>query len=198
MAYKYTTESYISLAKTVHGDKYTYDNFEYKGITAKGVFTCKIHGDFLQPNQTHIIGRGCRKCGTIKTSAAKFKGTDKFIKEAKEIHNDKYEYNEVDYKSSTTNVIITCKVHGNFKQTPDSHIQGSGCSKCANLQVSKALSHNKEKFVELAKELHGDAREICELERELQQLNKTTKYIPNIDFKGKYECFSTIKYENVK
>lgn len=53
-----------------------------------------------------------------------------FIEKAKKIHGEKYNYQKVDYKNSQEKVIIICKIHGEFKQTPNSHLQGSGCLKC--------------------------------------------------------------------
>jgi hypothetical protein len=46
-------------------------------------------------------------------------------------NNDKYDYSLVDYKDSKTCVDIICLLHGIFQQTPDNHLQGRGCPKCA-------------------------------------------------------------------
>lgn len=51
-----------------------------------------------------------------------------FEERSSKIHNNKYLYKEyIDY---TTKVTITCKVHGDFLQTPATHLQGSGCPCC--------------------------------------------------------------------
>ena len=53
--------------------------------------------------------------------------TDKrteFINKSKEIHGNKYNYSKVEYVRNTDKVIITCKIHGNFEQTPKAHLQG--------------------------------------------------------------------------
>lgn len=47
-----------------------------------------------------------------------------------EIHGQKYDYSKSIYLNAKTKVIITCPVHGDFFQTPDSHIRKSGCPKC--------------------------------------------------------------------
>jgi len=55
-----------------------------------------------------------------------------FIRRAKEIHGDKYDYSKVEYKNSQIKVCIICKEHGEFWQTPDSHInQKQNCPLCA-------------------------------------------------------------------
>ena len=42
----------------------------------------------------------------IRTSS-----TEEFIKKAKEVHGDKYDYSKVDYKSASEKVIIICPKH---------------------------------------------------------------------------------------
>jgi len=59
---------------------------------------------------------------------------DVFINNAKNIHNNKYSYLKADYVNNKTPLIITCPIHGDFKQRPDSHLQGKGCYRCANLK----------------------------------------------------------------
>jgi hypothetical protein len=57
--------------------------------------------------------------------------TAKFIKEAKKVHGDKYDYSKVKYTRSDRKVCITCPIHGEFWQTPTAHnYYGYGCPKC--------------------------------------------------------------------
>lgn len=48
--------------------------------------------------------------------------TESFIKEAILIHGDKYDYKNVVYTTFKNKVTITCKIHGEFKQSPSGHI----------------------------------------------------------------------------
>ena len=48
-----------------------------------------------------------------------------FIKRAREIHDDKYDYSKVEYKNNRTKVCIICPIHGEFWQEPSSHIRNS-------------------------------------------------------------------------
>lgn len=57
--------------------------------------------------------------------------TIKFINKAKKIHGEKYNYNKTNYINSHKKITIICTEHGEFEQTPDSHLSGSGCPKCA-------------------------------------------------------------------
>ena len=78
--------------------------------------------------------------------------TETFIKRAKEIHGDKYIYDEVNYVNSSTKVKIICPIHGPFYVTPSHHIYSkSGCIKCAGLN-----KRTTEEFKELAQKVHGN------------------------------------------
>ena len=57
---------------------------------------------------------------------------DEFIKRANEVHKSRYDYSKVQYINGTTKVIIICPVHGEFLQTPQSHLNGQGCKQCYN------------------------------------------------------------------
>jgi hypothetical protein len=54
-----------------------------------------------------------------------------FIQKAAEVHGDRYDYSRFIYVKSNVKGKIVCKVHGEFWQVPSSHLQGSGCPKCA-------------------------------------------------------------------
>lgn len=120
-----TTEDFIKMAIAVHGNKYDYSKVEYKGANDKVCIVCPHHGEFYQIPRDHIRTRGCRKC----SSSTKLT-TEDFIKRAKKIHSDKYNYSKVDYINSQTKVTIICSTHGEFEQIPNSHLQGRGCPKC--------------------------------------------------------------------
>jgi hypothetical protein len=56
--------------------------------------------------------------------------TDIFIERAKIIHNDKYDYTLSVYTGAHKKILITCKHHGDFLQSPDHHLRGRGCVLC--------------------------------------------------------------------
>ena len=80
------------------------------------LITCPLHGDFKQNPNGHLFGSGCPTCGILARAEKKTKSTEQFIKEAILIHKDTYKYDNVDYKSATENVSITCSIHGEFLQ----------------------------------------------------------------------------------
>ena len=118
--------------RKVHGDKYDYSKVIYKGATSEVTITCPIHGNFKKRPHDHLKGSGCSKCsGKYRPS------TNEWIEEPRKVHGDKYDYSKVIYKGRDKDVIITCPIHGDFPQTPKSHIETKyGCPECAK-------EHNK-------------------------------------------------------
>jgi len=65
---------------------------------------------------------------------AKKKTTKQFIEKAKQIHTDTYDYSLVKYEGVNNKVIISCeKTWMFFQQTPNNHLKGQGCKKCASI-----------------------------------------------------------------
>lgn len=121
-----TTEEFIVQAKEVHGDKYDYSLVEYSNAKSKVSIVCKEHAEFSQKANHHLRGVGCPKCfGTVK------KTTEDFVEDARTVHGDKYNYSKVLYVTAGSKVVITCSIHKDFSQSPNHHLHGGGCPKCA-------------------------------------------------------------------
>ena len=57
---------------------------------------------------------------------------ESFIEKSIEIHGNSYNYSKTEYgKNNKEKIIITCKIHGDFEQTPQSHLRGAKCYKCS-------------------------------------------------------------------
>ena len=83
--------------------------------------------------------------------------TEDFIKYANIKHNNLYDYSKTKYVTSKTRVVITCKVHGDFLQTPCNHLWGKGCAKCSVERIGKLKRKRvEEAFVEKAILMHGN------------------------------------------
>ena len=63
----------------------------------------------------------------------KRKTTEEFIKDAKAVHHDVYDYSHVDYVRNRDKVKILCHVHGIFEQRPTDHLRGCGCLDCGQV-----------------------------------------------------------------
>ena len=140
---------FIKKAIEMHGDKYDYSLIEYKNNKTKVKIICKIHKQFEQTPYTHLKGIGCRKCSYEKNAVKRRCTPSDFIKKAKEVHGDKYDYSLVEYKNTDTKVIIICPQHGNFEQRPSNHVNlKNGCKKCA---IEKIADKNR-----LKEEIHSE------------------------------------------
>ena len=162
-----TNEEYKQLVIAKHGDKYDLSNVEYKGMRDYVTAICPIHGEFKINAYDFVNKRGCGKCGIEERSKItrgikkEFKHrskltTEEFIRKAKEVHGDKYDYSKVEYINNKTKVCIICPLHGEFWQNPFSHLKGHNCGKCGSKSTAKTQSYTTETFIEKAKEVHGD------------------------------------------
>lgn len=141
-----TQEEALNKAKKVHGDKYDYSKFVYKGTEKKACIICPEHGEFWQTPHMHFSGQGCPKCYGNER-----KTNECIIADFRKVHGDKYDYTKVDYVNAFTKVCIVCPEHGEFWQTPHSHLYGHGCPSCA-----KKRRYDRDYFIEKAKKVHGD------------------------------------------
>lgn len=149
-----TTKDIIKEFKEIHGDLYDYSKVEYVGTHKKVCIICPEHGEFWQTPANHIGGKGCPKC------AGKNKTTDEFIKEAREVHGDKYDYSKSVYNGSETKTCIICKKHGEFWQTPYVHIKmGCGCPKCGG-----HIRYTIDDFINAASKVHGEKYDYSKVE----------------------------------
>ena len=143
MTTQLNTVKFIERAKKVHGDKYDYSKVDYKSSKDCVTIICPIHGEFEQKAGYHLKSKGCPYCaGKIDTK--------EFIRRAREIHGDKYDYSKVIYTKSKEKVIIICPIHGEFEQMADNHLRGSGCPKCAGTEKKTT-----EQFIQEAIKIHG-------------------------------------------
>ena len=145
---KKTTEDFVKDASKIHGSSYSYEKVNYKGIFTKVIITCPKHGDFFQKPNDHLNNHGCASCGGTKLMTLK-----EFIGKSNEIHHNKYQYK--DYVRNGIKVTIICLKHGEFQQTPNSHLAGRGCYKCALEELSIRKTDTLESFIEKANKVHG-------------------------------------------
>lgn len=131
--------TFIEKTKNTHGNKYDYSKVKYIGSQTKVCIICSEHGEFWQTPAAHIQGYGCPQCAYNKTSLRMLKTKEEFINDAIKIHGNKYDYSLVDYTDCKLKVKIICPIHGEFEQTPDSHIQGSGCPFCHESKLERQV-----------------------------------------------------------
>lgn len=158
-----TNEKFIKESIEKHGDTYIYDKVIYVNTHSKVIIGCKKHGDFSQNPSDHLTGRGCPECGKIKAHDTQRFTKEIFIERANEKHNNKYTYEKVNYIDSQTKVSITCKIHGDFDQVPNSHLQGYGCNLCAIIKNTDKQRLTQDQVIERAIKVHGDLYDYSDL-----------------------------------
>jgi len=149
------TEQFINKAIQLHGDKYDYSKAIYTKAINKVIIICKKHGEFYQQSNLHLSGSGCVNCFRDRNPLLHRCNREQFINKAMQVHGNKYDYSKVIYTKSDEKIIIICKEHGEYLQTPSKHLQG-GCQLCGFTQQSKTRSKSKDKFINDAIKVHGD------------------------------------------
>ncbi len=174
------TEYWINEAREIHGDLYDYSLVNYKNARTKVKIISK-HGVFEQRPNDHLDGAGCQILG--KEKSAKYQKDNPYC-----VYKDsdwiKKGLNSK-YFDSFKIYIIRC-----FKDNEEFY-------KIGKTFTSLKLRFNNKKMMpynyEIMKEIIDvDGKNICNLERNLHKEFVNFKYLPEISFAGKYECFSNI------
>lgn len=155
------TSQFIEKALKIHGNKFDYSQVEYVNSKTKVCIVCNSvdeitgekHNGFWQVPYSHLSGSSCPKC------SKHFMNQEIFIKRAKVIHNNKYDYSKVEYKAAKTKVSIICPYHREFFQAPDGHLNGAGCPKCSGVH-----RYNTNEWIEEAKKVHGEKYDYSKVE----------------------------------
>ena len=169
-----TNEEIVSRFKKKHGDRYDYSLVNYKNKAHEPLkIVCKDHGVFPQSYANHNSGQGCPVCA--KEFSPRLRSG--FIKSG-------------EYKNYASLYLINCFNHEeNFYKigitTKELKRRFGGQSQLPYEYEIKYL------FV-------GDPGVIWDLEKILHRQYKANKYIPNIEFGGMYECFTSIDHEEFK
>ena len=150
-----TTENFIKKARKIHGNKYDYSNVECNGSLDKITIICPIHGEFRQRVIEHLNGNGCQECGKEKVWNKRNRiTTEEWVKKAREVHGNKYDYSNVNYIKNRDSVCIICPKHGEFWQKANNHLNGNGCPKCRNSYLERFITNflnKKQEFFEKEK-----------------------------------------------
>lgn len=158
-AHTKSLKSFIEEARAKHGDKYDYsliteDNYIDRSHAVQII--CPTHGKFEQTPNAHLR-YGCKHCG-YEVMADKQRTTrEKFIQQAKEIHNNYYTYDNVGEVNLQTDIVyITCPKHGDFPQSVNAHLQGHGCPACGEERRLASCTKTLEQFKDDMRRFWGD------------------------------------------
>lgn len=158
------TSIFIRKAREVHGNLYDYSKVLYVHSRLKIIIICKEHGEFEQLSSFHIRGHGCSKCSRLNNGINSRQTTNEFIEQVQKIHGERYDYSKVFYIKSNLKVIIICREHGEFLQSPAIHKVGGGCSKCANTINKIKTRYSTKEYIENVKNKFGDRYDYSKVE----------------------------------
>jgi len=120
-------DAFIKRAHEIHNNKYDYSQVSYTNASTPVDIICPSHGVFSQVPDSHLRGNGCGKCHFDRLRDTK----EGFVEKARNIHGDKYSYDKFEYTHSLMKSTITCPLHGDFLQKPNTHLaKKSGCPTC--------------------------------------------------------------------
>jgi hypothetical protein len=159
-----------------HGEKFDYSKVKYINMKTKVDIVCQNGHIFSQTPDNHLKGKGCISC---RYDDDIVDDISSFIKRSIIIHNDKYDYKDSIYIDSKTKIKIICKEHGDFYQTPNLHLSGSGCRECYFDSIRK----KKEIFIEDSKRIHNDFYDYSKV----NYINQNTKVTINCKLHGDFE-----------
>jgi hypothetical protein len=156
-----TKNEFITQAKQVWGNFFSYEKVEYKNANTKVIVTCPLHGDFLTRPADFLKHHGCPKCKDNKTSLrnSKLKASNKETLQQKGelLYPGLFQYDKVIYTDSRNKVLIHSNLlNEDFYITPAHFLQGDIPKKYLGLERKTRKKANTESFIQEAKLIHGD------------------------------------------
>lgn len=128
LKHRTSVDEFIKKCPKLEEYDYKIEDLKFKNLKEKTIkLTCRLHGEFLITGRDLLRGFGCQQCKFEKNRIPQ----DEFIKRCKEIHKNRYSYENTIYKTSHESINITCPEHGIFKHVAYIHLAGGGyCPYC--------------------------------------------------------------------
>lgn len=142
-----TLDTFKNRMHELYGDKYTFVWSDFNNKQSMIRFTCKEHGEQRRSVTGLLDGKGCAYCN------GKFYPPD-WIKNARAVHGEKYEYDESRPPRKTSDYIrYKCPVHGWQETRYDCHVlQGHGCALCAGVLTKMPVEERKQIWIKKCRE----------------------------------------------
>lgn len=170
-ARKLPIETFTEKANQLHNDKYDYSKVNYVNTKTKVQIICPNHGLFEQTPNNHLSGKGCQQC---------------------KYENTGWNYHLWENAGKTSNNFDSFKLYiiECWNDTEKFYKIGITFNEVIKRFNTKTKMPYEWKVINIIES--DNAREICELEHELQRKNKEYSYTPKIFFEGVHECFSKL------
>ena len=155
--------------------EYRYNQFKYITSICKSIVTCKVHGNFEVNHHNHSQGKGCPDCGRIRACENglgwSYSNWEKAAEKSKNF--DSYKL-----------YILKC-----WNDEEEFYKIGKTFTKMCRRYTPKKFPYNFEIILIIEDD---EANKISQLESKLKRVHKKYKYVPNMHFGGKQECFTKI------
>ncbi len=130
MCKKSKKEIYLERLKNIH-PSLIFDEDTVTLYKNRVYYECPEHGKNSASLANLLMGTECPQCAISKRANACSHNIDIFIQRGIEIYGDLHSFEKSEYISINTEVIVTCKKHGDFSAIPSRYYQGSsGCLEC--------------------------------------------------------------------
>jgi hypothetical protein len=146
--------TFITKAKTTHGDKYKYHLVEYTNSLTKVKIECDKGHVFEQTPNHHISGNGCVKCIGRGRTLDDFK-----LMSREKFGNEAFDYSKAIFINMGTQVTLICKKGHEFKTVPGIHLRKDsrgGCIECFKQSLSNLLAYTSKIWIDLASVKHNN------------------------------------------
>ena len=156
-----SNEEYKELCVQKHGDTYILDDVEYVSMKKYVYPTCRKHGRFKICAYDFAHLRGCPHCGRENRKRTPFKrkrmnmSFDEFKAIAEPLHNYKYKYIRDSFINLKEKMKMICLIHGEFEQSPYSHLNGHGCEECGIIKRSLTQTTTNEEYIDKCTKVHN-------------------------------------------
>jgi hypothetical protein len=129
--YAHDAKDFLTLTSVFPEGQFSYDISTYVNMATIMTITCKDHGEFQATPNNHLRRLGCKKCSAERKGIFKTNDVSDVYSKALDKHGDLYQYHPETIFRQKDQMKVTCREHGDFFTTPDSHVRGGhGCPKC--------------------------------------------------------------------
>lgn len=163
------TKEFFEIINKKFGDKFDLSKVEYTGTDSDIIIGCPNHGEVkVTAGQFKRSKYGCPYCGGTKNLTQ-----DMFMKLVPQSHKNEYDLSKLIYKTRQENIIIICKIHGEFSLKADNFISGQGCPNCRYIKSANSKRGKIDQIIEKFHKVHNNKYTYREIEKYISRL--TTK-----------------------
>lgn len=152
-------KAFLERAKEMNRDYIDYSKVHYINNRTLVTFIDKEYGEFQMTPSNFLKGQDCkqRKGAKISNTKGEKYNTEWFIKRAREVHGDLYDYSKTVYTGAHNKVIIIDPEYGEFEQEANSHLRGAGHPQRGIEKYAEKERYTNETFIAKCKEIQPNA-----------------------------------------